>query len=145
VVAVEDLPGHLDVEIVGRVDAPGHRGRPLQIVAGHPVLRRAGFEDRQFLHLLLDPLQDRLGGVQCLQTLLEHLDVGAAVILLDAQLLLDGLHLLAQEELALPDIDLAVDLLADLALQPGHLQLLLEQGQDPLHPRQHRQGGEDGL
>ncbi len=56
VVLVQHLAGMLQVQLVFRVDAPGQQGDPVQVVAGDRIFGGTGFQDRQFVHLLLDPL-----------------------------------------------------------------------------------------
>ena len=96
-----------EVELVCAVDAPGDRGGPVQVIAGDRVLRRPGFEDRQLVHLFVDALLRLLGQHLAFQALGELFAVGAAVVLGDAQFLLDHLELFLEEELALVLADLA--------------------------------------
>ena len=56
------------------------------------------------------------------------------------ELLLDLLELLAQEELPLLPADLLLDLLGDLRLQAGDLELLLEQDEDLVDALAHIEG-----
>jgi hypothetical protein len=79
------------------------------------------------------------------QPLAEAVDIGGAVVLGDAEFLLDGLELLAQKELALVLAHLLLDLLADVGLELGDFQFLFDQHDDFFHPLQNRRDGEDFL
>ncbi len=137
VVAVEYLARVLEVELVLAVHTPGQGGGPLQVVAGDGILRRAGLEDRQLAHLFVDTFFRLLGQGLARQALLELLHVGAAVVLGQAQLLLDDLELFLEEEFALVLADLAVYLGGDLVLQAGDLDLLAQHRQDLFHALEH--------
>jgi hypothetical protein len=136
-VFVEHLARVFEVEFVLAVHAPRHRGGPVQVVAGDGVFRRAGLEDRQFVHFFIDALL-RLGrqGL-AFQALFELLDVGAAVVLGQAQFLLDDLELFLEEELALVLADLAVDLGGDFFLQARDFDFLAQHRQDFFHALEH--------
>jgi hypothetical protein len=97
------------------------------------------------VQLLANTLAGGLRQRKIRDALLEHLHVGGAIILGYAQLLLDDLELLAQEELALVFRHLLVDLAGDLALQLGHFALLAQKGQHFFHARTQRKGVEDLL
>lgn len=99
----------------------------------------------ELVEFLLDAGQHPGRHDEALQAVAEGVDVVLAVILGDAQLALDHLELLAQEELPLALLHLGVDLVADLALQLGDLDLLAQQRQHLLHAREHRQGGQHVL
>ncbi len=134
-----------EVELVLAVDPPGQGGGPVQVVAGDGVFRRAGLEDGQLVQLLLDALlRGRRHGL-ALQAGAEFVGVGAAVVLGDAQLLLDHLQLFLEEELALALADLAVDLGGQLLLQARHLDFLAQQRQHLLHALEHRHAVEHFL
>ena len=121
VVAVQHARGMLKVEIIRRVLVPGQAGQPVQVIAGHGVLRRTGFKHRHLLQLLVQALLGRLRYVQFLDALLESVDLRRAVVFLDAEFFLDELQLLAQEHVALSCLHLVLDVLADLHLRPGDL------------------------
>jgi len=106
---VEHLAGVFEVELVFTQHAPGHRRRPVQVVTGHGVFRRPGFQDRQFVDLVINALL-RLGrqGL-AFKALLELFDIGAAIILGQPELLLDDLELFLEEEFALMFADLKVN------------------------------------
>ncbi len=80
-----------------------------------------------------------LGHREAGEARLEAFDIGAAIILRQAELLLDDLQLLAQEKLALALADRLVHLRADAVLQPRDLDLLLQQRQHHAHALHHRQ------
>ncbi|MNZ49806.1 hypothetical protein D3C78_675830 [compost metagenome] len=138
VVLVQHLAGVFQVETVLAVDTPGHRGRPVQVVAGDGVFRRAGLQDRQLVQFFVDALLRLLGQDLAVQAGAEAVGVGALVVLGDAQLLLDDLQLFLEEELALVLADLAVHLGRQFALQARHLHFLAQQRQDPFHALEHR-------
>ena len=94
----------------------------------------------QLLELALHLLQDRLGHLGLVRLLLEGGDLLRQLVAL-AQLALDGLELLAQEELALRAVHLPLGLRRDLLLHGQDFQLLghqLVHAAEPLH-------GVDGL
>lgn len=117
------------VELVLAIYAPRHGSGPVQVVACDRVFRRTGFQDRQLVHLFADAFL-RLGRQHFAhQALLELFDVGAAVILGQAQLLLDDLELFLEEELALMLTDLAVYLGGDFLLQARDFNFLAQHRQ----------------
>ncbi len=145
VVAVEYRAGMGQVELILAAHAPRHRGEPVEVVARGAVLRRAGLQHRELVELLFDAGQHLGRHDEALETVAEGVDVVLAVVLGDAQLALDHLELLAQKELALTLLHLGVDLLADLGLQLGDVDLLAQQRQHLLHARLHRQRLQHGL
>ena len=127
VVLVEDLPRALEVEVVLGLLRPGQRDDPVEIRADDAVLGR---RRRQ----LLEPRELALGGLERVLGQVLRLDLPAQLgdfrlVLVDlAELLLDRLQLLAEEELALALVDLARDLRLDLRAELRHLELAV---QDP--------------
>ncbi len=135
VVLVQDLLGAGDVELVlGRV-APGEVQDRLGVVPDDAVLGTGGVRPGQLGQLLLQRLDDRLGQVVALvgQLVPELVGVPARPLGL-AQLVLDGLELLAQEELPLLLVHVGLDLGPDLLGDLEHADLLLEVVQDQLGP-----------
>ena len=128
-----------EVELVGGVHAPGHRGGPVEVVARHAVLGRASFQHREFIELVLDAFGHGGWRLECRHAGLEFLGVGAAVVLRKPQFLLDDFQLLFQEELALALADGLVYLAADLVLQPRDFDLFLQQRQHDPHAVEHIQ------
>ncbi len=96
VVAVEDAPGPLQVELVRGVNAPGQQGDPVQVIAGDGVLRRARLEHRHLVHLIGDALLGLLAQLELFQAGLELVQLRGAVVLGQAELFLNRLELLAQ-------------------------------------------------
>ncbi len=133
------------VEVVLGVLAPGHAGEPVQIIAGHRVFRRAGFQHVELAQLLFEAPRHRLGRVQRLKPLAEFVGVGGAVVFLQAQLPLDHLELLLEEEFALVLADLFVHFLANLVLQARHFHFFLDQCQHALHACFQRHGFQNAL
>ena len=128
-----------EVELVGGVHAPGHRGGPVEVVARHAVLGRASFEHREFIELVLDAFGHGGWRLECRHAGLEFLGVGAAVVLRKPQFLFDDFQLFFQEELALALADGLVYLAADLVLQPRDFDLFLQQRQHDPHAVEHIQ------
>ncbi len=138
-IAIQDAARALEIQLVGRVLAPGQDRDPVQIVAGDGVFRRACLQHAQLVHLLFDALARLLGQDELFDPRCEAVDLGGAVVLGDAQLLLDRLELLAQKELALLLVHLLLDRAPDLLLGAGELELVVEQDQHLFHARQQRQ------
>ena len=105
------------VEVLLGALAPGHGDQPVQVGADHARLAGLLAHPLQARELLERLLVDGLGHVGLL-------DLGAVLVrdrgLVVAQLLADGLHLLAQEVLALLLLGALLDVLADAL---AHLQL----------------------
>ena len=139
VVAIQDAACPLEIQLVGRVLAPGQDRDPVQIVAGHGVFRRARLQHAQLVHLLFDPLARLLRQRERFDPLVEAVDLRGTVVLSDTELLLDRLELLAQKELALLLVHLLLDRAPDLLLRAGELELVVEQDQHLLHARQERE------
>ncbi len=137
---VEHLARALEVELVLAVDPPGQGGRPVEVVAGDGVFRRAGLEDRQLVQLLVDALLRGRWHHLAFQARAELVGVGAFVVLGDAQLALDDLQLFLEEELALALADLAIDLAGEFLLQLADLDFLAQQRQHLFHALQDRHG-----
>jgi len=101
---------------------PRQLGQPVEISAHHRVLARGvrhALQALQFLHrLLLDLLRHAGLG----DGFLELLDLGGLAFVAFAQLLLDRLHLLAQEVFALGVVQARLRALVDLARELEHLQ-----------------------
>ena len=136
-VLVQHLARMFQVEFVCAVHAPGDRGGPVQIIARYCVFRRASLEDRQFVQFFIDAFF-RLGRQHlAFQALLELLDIGAAVVLGQAQLLLDDLELFLEEKLALVLADLAVHFGGELFLQACDFDFLAQHRQDFFHALEH--------
>ena len=131
VVLVEDLGGVLDVHRRAGRNAPGQAGHPFQVGARDAVfgrsreMRARRFELAQGLGL------DLLGHAGGFQLLAQILDVARGFVAL-AELLLDGLQLLAQIELALALRELALHLRLDAAAQLQQLALAREVAQTSL-------------
>ena len=136
-VLVEHFARVLEVEFVFTVYAPRHRGGPVQVVARDGVFRRTGFQDRQFVQFFIDALLCLGRQHLALQALFELFDVGAAIVLGQAQLLLDDLELFLEEELTLVLADLAVYLGGELFLQTRDFYLFAQHRQHFFHAFEH--------
>ena len=127
VVAVEDPARLLQVEVVvGRDLDHGSDGEPLEVAADHAVLGRLRRQALEALQLALGLLHRVLGQVGGLDLLAQLGGLGLRLVDL-AELVLDRLELLAQEELALALVDLGLDLRLDLRPDRDQLQLAREQ------------------
>src|SRR5690554_7578913 len=98
-VTVKHRPGLSQIQFVLAVYAPGHGGQPVEIIAGGTVFRRAGFQHRELVELLLDAGEYLGRHHQPFETIPKCINVVFTVILGDAQLALDHLELFAQEKL----------------------------------------------
>jgi hypothetical protein len=85
------------------------------------------------VHLLVDALFRLFRGIELGDALAQGVELGGLVVLGQAEFLLDRLQLLAQEELTLLLGHFLVDLLANLRLQAGDVELLLQQHQHLFH------------
>jgi hypothetical protein len=133
VVGVQDLLGLLEVDLFRGLLAPGQRHQPVEVGPRHGVLggggRHAG-EPVQLPHRLLLGVLRHARGVDLLLELAELPLLVVAV----PELLLDGLHLLAEVVLALVLLELGLDLALDLVADLEHLEVLGEDPVDPLEP-----------
>ena len=108
-VLVEHLPRVGDVEVVLGLLRPGQVDQPLEIGPDHAVL---GGDRRQLLQareLAVGRLLRLLGEVRLLDSLAQLVDLRLLLVRLP-ELVLDRLHLLAEEVLALALVDLGLDL-----------------------------------
>src|SRR5687768_2129409 len=122
-VLVQHLARAADIDGATVGGAPRQARHPLQVGDDHPALRRAGLHAGQPLQLALG-LASRLvrqAGLVDAAAQLGHFGVVLAVL---AELLLDGLRLLTEDELALllgeSLLGVAGDLAADLARSEEH-------------------------
>ncbi len=122
-VLVKNLPGLVDVDLGGRAPGPRQHRQPLDVVAGERVVGghgRHASEPRELLEGIFFHVIGHTGGFD----LLAHIfDVALALVLL-AQLLLNGLELLAQIVVALRLLHLILHLGLNLGAQLLHLDLL---------------------
>ena len=132
VVVHEDLLGLSQVQVVGRRGGPRQRQDPVEVGAGHRVLRRRR-------HHLLQPPQLPLHRLLRLRRQLRRLGALAQLVVLGAggvrpgELLLDLAELLAQVMLALGLAHLLLDLVLDAG---ADLEDLLLPRQHPRHELQ---------
>ena len=112
---------------VGGLLAPRHRDQPVDVGAGHRVLRRGRRHLGETVELAEGFLLRLLGHPGRLDLLPQRLDLLRAIVAV-AELLLDRLHLLAQVVLALRLRHLGLDLGLDLRAELEDLGLL---GQRP--------------
>ena len=144
VIGVEDLLGVLQIDRVFRALRPRQRDEPVDVGARHGVLGRGDRHLGQAIELAQRFLLHRLGhagGVDFRAQLLDFL----GLLVPFAQLLLDRLHLLAQEVLALVLADLGLDLGLDARTELEHLELLDQDPVQRVHARAHVERREDLL
>ncbi len=143
-VGLQDLACLRDVDGLAALFAPRKLGQPLEVGAQHRGLagrvRHAPEPSELLLRVLLDllrhfRLRDRLGELR---------RFGALVLGL-AELLLDGLELLAQQMLALAPLDRLAGALADVAGEPQHFEPVGQEPQHAVEPRLRIDGLEDLL
>src|SRR5207237_8968524 len=113
-VVLVQYPAGLDqVETIFRPLVPGQLQHPVQVVANPPVLRVLLAGPLQPVQLALDLLANRGGHLR----LLHPLAVLGGGVTIVAELFLDRLHLLAEQELALALLHAFLDVGADLVLE----------------------------
>ena len=123
-VGVEDGAGPVDVEVVDAALAPRDLEHGVEPVADPPVLDVLLGRALEAVDLAGDRLPRGLGDRAGLDQLLQPLAVALdRVFLVLAELLADGVHLLAEQELALAVLEALGDVVADLLGQ-----LVLGQG-----------------
>ncbi len=122
---VDDLVGPL---------RPRQRDQPVEIRARHGVLGRGHRHLREPIELAQRLLLDRLGHAGRFDLLGELFDFLRLVVAF-AELLLDRLHLLAQEVLALVLADLGLHLRLDLRTELEDFELLDQDAVQVVHPR----------
>ncbi len=133
-VLVEHRPRVLQVEVVLGGDRPRQVAQPLEVGARDRILGGLGRDARQAVELAVGLLAHLGRHLRLLDAGLELGGFALAVVAL-AQLLLDRLHLLAQQELALVLVDVLLDRGADLLPDFEDLELAREhrgEGAQPL-------------
>ena len=121
-VLVEDRPCMLEVEVVLGRDGPRHLAHPFQVGTGHRVLGRLRRDAGQPRQLAVGLAPHLLRHVGLLDLFLELVDLAPRFVTL-AQLLLDRLELLAEQEFLLPLVERLLHLLLDLLAHLEHLVL----------------------
>ena len=144
VVVVEHLPGAREVDDLVGPGVPGEDDEPVEVGPRHGVLGRRHRHARQPVELAERLLLHRLGHARGLDLLPDLLDLLGVLVVL-AQLLADGLHLLAKQVLALALADLGLHLGLDLRAQLEDLELLDEHAVQLLHPLADVEGAEHAL
>ena len=98
VILIEHLAGTIEVIVVLAEFSPGQDREPIQIVAGHRVLRRNGFQYLQLVQLFINGLLGFKVESQALKSLLKLLDFRRLALFFQAQFLLDGLQLFLEKK-----------------------------------------------
>ncbi len=126
VILVEDRLALDEVDVLGaRGLGPRQRGHPFQIGPRHHVLGRGRRHLLQPLQLAVAFLASFRRHARFVQLLAQLLDFGLGIVRL-TEFLLNGLHLLAQQILALALADLLLHLLLNFVAQLEHLELFRE-------------------
>ena len=133
VILVENLAGLANIDLRARALGPGQHCQPLDVVAREAVVGGHGRHAREPRQLLQRLLLYLLGHARGFDLLAQVFHVALALVLL-AQLLLDGLELLAQVVVALRLLHLVLHLGLDLGAQLLHLDLLGQQLVQLLQP-----------
>jgi hypothetical protein len=136
VVVVEDAPRLVDGDRLFLGQCPWELDQPVEIRAQHRRLGRLLGHLRQARQLLARMLLDFLGHAG-LRDLLAELRHFRRVVVALAQLLLDGLQLLAQQHLALAPFEAPLRLLADLLRQPLDFDAAHEEREHAVKTRLH--------
>ena len=135
-VVVEDFLRLLDVDLGLRPLVPGQRHQPVEVGAGHRVLGGGGRHLGEAVELAHRLLLDVLGHARGFDLLAQLVELALLVVAFP-ELLLDGLHLLAQVVLALVLLQLRLDLALDLVADLQHLQVLDQHLVQALEPGAH--------
>ena len=133
VVGVEDALGQRQVDDLVGALVPGQRDEPVEIGARHRVFGRGHGHLRQAIELAERLFLHQLGHARRLD-LLGELFVLLGLIVALAELLLNRLHLLAQEVLALVLADFRLHLRLNLRPELEDLELLDEDPVQVVHP-----------
>ena len=129
VVLVEDLLRIGEIEVVDGGLVPRQRGDPVEVGADDAVLGRRGRKPLEPSELAVDGLLDLLGKLHRLEPGAELLDLSGFGIAF-AELFLDRLQLLAEEELPLPFLHLLLNLRLDLRAELEDLELAVQDRRD---------------
>src|SRR6059036_223138 len=140
---LKDLRRPLQVERLLRPLVPGQFGHRLEVRADYLGLHRVAVRPLQPGELAVDFLARGFGELERLEPLPQVLDLGRFVPF--AELLLDRLHLLPQEHLALALAQLFLDLGLNVLLGVEHTDLPLDMNEDAPQPLFHRQRFEQPL
>ena len=133
VVVVEHLPGAREIDDLVGPHVPGQDHEPVEIGPRHRVLGRRHRHAGQPVELAKRLLLHRFGHARGFDLLPELFDL-LGVLVAFAELLLNRLHLLAQQILALALADLGLHLGLDLRAQLEDLELLDEHAVQLLDP-----------
>ena len=104
-ISVEHLFGMLHVVVIVRINAPGQVEHGVQIVQLGGVVGRKSMHMFEPFHLFLKPLSYGLSPLFILGAVPQFLN-RFLIVIVGTQVFLDGLHLLLQEILTLPLVDL---------------------------------------
>ena len=130
VLGLEDRARGRHVEPVVGEHVPRDLEQVLDVGARDVVLGRARRHLAHARQLLLRDRADLVGHLAVFDLLAQVVDLGVVVLL--AELLLDLAHAIAQHALAVGAARLALELGADVGLEPEHGRLALERRDDPL-------------
>jgi hypothetical protein len=129
VVLVEDLAHRGDVEVVGGRLGPGDVEDPVEVGADDGVFGGADLHRAEALELLLRDLLGLRREVRLGDAILEAVEIALVAVVL-AELLLDGLELLAEDVFSLVFAHLLLDLGVDALAHLEDLELAGEEAED---------------
>jgi hypothetical protein len=129
VVPVENALRMLEVEVVLGERAPGQRQDPVEVCADDAVLRCRRRQLLESRELAPRCLVHALRQLRLVELPAQLVDLRLLIVAL-AELVLDRLELLAEEELALALLHLRLNLRLDLRAQLEHLELPVQQPRD---------------
>ena len=145
VIAVQSAlrTGQIHEFVLGFV--PGQGGDRLQIVPRDYEFSRARIHQREFLHLVVDPLACLAAHLELLEDLHEALMFARLGIDRHAELRLDRFQLFLEKVFALTLLDLLVELFLDALLDAQQLLFFLDEYEHPFHALTNVQGLQHGL
>ncbi len=133
----QHVAGLADVDRLLVAGLPGQLGQPLQVGADHAGFRAAFGHALEAAELAAGLLLDLLGEAGLVEGALEVLELGGGVVVL-AELLLDLLELLAEQELALAALHGLAGAGADVGGEAQDLEPVGEAPEDAVEPGQER-------
>ena len=136
VILVEHPPRVVEIEVVVRERAPRQADEPIDVRTDDAVLRGGGRKLLEPRQLTVDGLANVLRQLHLVEARAQLVDLGLLGVTF-AELVLDRLQLLAQEELALPLLHFLLDLRLDLGAELEDLELAVQDCRHLAEPRLH--------
>ena len=144
-VGVEDPPRLGDLDAFRRRLSPGQLDQPVEVGADHRVFGRSVGHPLQAPEFLVGLRRHFLRHRRLGDRLAQRIDLDAVAAVALAELLLDRLHLFAQQVFALALVDARLGALVHLARQPQHFQAAEQAGEDDVEPLRQVNGFENEL